>query len=879
MGKKSKSRTKNASEEAESSVGIKRKVAAEDEPPTKRKKDQNWFPGKFVLLKRRSSGTDSEIETTVESKPETNKKKKRQSNGKANGSESQEKSTENGKVEKKKIKLNEESQLAKLCADLSSSDDESWMNLLNSDDDDISFESDSNDEEVGEEWSTDTDYSEGDSLESLDTLEDEDEDGYSFHESDCESVNSNESGNNFNWNDCSTDDSDYKPEIEDKYVKHGEAIFYDGKGLDLAFGNSTLSQIIEINDINPALMDKEVDEEVPDLISPEEVEEENDLSMEQDEDVETEQDADTQQETTETENLSQESEGIELIKDLQIDDGDDFGIVYKQPTECVKFYDCLEDNGVVVKLSNTVHFHGILIIKAMANNVQVNGYTLQANESITATSISRAGYFLNLTPVIERNSSTKGLKNELENILPMGKAHELLDSFKEDSEVILHLQHGIPDPTIEMLKIYSPHALLPSRKMILKSNVDQSSELILSTKFFVATQDQEVETFELNDQWSNVEVKESSKLVIVGGKNVGKSSLCQVIINSNISKFKKFLLIDLDIGQPIFSPAQTVSASLITKPIIGVGYLTRNEPDKCLLYGDKSVMIAPFKYVRCVRQLMEFCSSKLEYKNIPWVINTMGYQKGFGLQLICLLMKILRPTDLIQIQHRIKSYNFSSILTEETVNNFKFNFFDADDVAGLPSEIFFTTHVLDSIVNNRESGVGNKWISNASDKRKLSMLAQLSKILRCTQITLNDIKPFVAPINKIRMLVIDEEYSQDEHGFDIDLLNGNLVYLCEADKDSTLNSTSIIDCYGIGIVRAIDKINEKVYILLPQNENVDDLLAKVNVLAIGNIPLPAEILLKQNLSIDEKIPHITFFKDRKASSKKYINKRNIKDCY
>lgn len=205
--------------------------------------------------------------------------------------------------------------------------------------------------------------------------------------------------------------------------------------------------------------------------------------------------------------------------------------------------------------------------------------------------------------------------------------------------------------------------------------------------------------------------------------------------------------------------------------------------------------------------------------------------------------------------------------------------FDKEDLEEVPETVSYTTHAVDSIVNNSEADIGSKWISNAAEKRKLSMFAQLSKMLQSNQNCFNYVTPFVAPIDNIRMVVYDEEYSQHEQPLNIDLLNGNLVYLCQSKDGELLNTNSILDCHGVGIVRGIDKINKQIYLLLPQNDKTKELQSLVNVLAIGNIPMPAEILLKQSFEVTGKIPHLTLFMDKNVSSSKYVNKKKIKDCF
>lgn len=828
MGKKSKAKLGNSTINTKAT---KRKTSNENNSSSKRQK-QGEYPGKYVLLKPPCN--DENLETSSEAANSSEESLKVEDVTALNASKQSSTKLSNGQSNGNPKKVIHDLQLEHINNDYSNDqDDEDWSEDSDElDDHDSMTEEDDfdsmSDDGDSDQWSTDTDYSDGD----------EDDDNYSFHGSDCESVSDDE-----NWQHGSSNDSDYVPDIEDKYIQRGCAILHEAKGLDLAFGDSLESQIIDINDINPALTGELEDEEIPKLVNldGEVVVDKEEFSM--------------------PTPCARTSENEKIYKCSGM-------------SEICKFYDCIDDSGVIVKLRNTIYFHGVLVIRAVANSVQVNGYVLKPKETITVASIARGEYFLNLTPFVYAQRPEVSLLDELKGLLSDHDASNILKEFDPSTEAIIHLQQGLPDSALQMLQFYSPIALLPTKKMLLADSPCPSSELILSAKFFTASDN----TFILNEQWDNIEVKEDSRFVIIGGKNVGKSALTQFLINKNVAIFEKILLIDLDIGQPIIGAAQTISATVLKKPIIGPGYLNGVQPDKCLLYGDKSIMISPFKYVDCVRQLLQFCFENESYRNIPWLINTMGYQKGFGLQLMCILLRILQPTELVQVQHANNSFNFSKIVTESIVNQFELSFFDPEDIVGIEPKAFFTTHTVDSVVN-RDSDVNSKWISNATEKRKLSMIAQLAKLVKGNGSCLNDVTPFVAPIDAIQLVVMDEEYVQLELASNKDVLNGNLVYLCHSEDQTSLSSTSILDCLGVGIVRGIDSINRQLYLLLPQNDCIDKLQSQINVLAIGNIPLPAEIVLKQSYNINGNIPHVTCFKDRNVTSKRYINKRNIKDCF
>lgn len=118
--------------------------------------------------------------------------------------------------------------------------------------------------------------------------------------------------------------------------------------------------------------------------------------------------------------------------------------------------------------------------------------------------------------------------------------------------------------------------------------------------------------------------------MVIGGKNVGKSTLVEHLINKSLNKMDKVLLVDLDIGQPILTVPQVVSASVITAPILGVGTFNAadnsNNEAKMILFGDINVILSPVRYLKCVKELIAHCVER--YSDIPWIINTMGFHKG-----------------------------------------------------------------------------------------------------------------------------------------------------------------------------------------------------------------------------------------------------------
>lgn len=83
---------------------------------------------------------------------------------------------------------------------------------------------------------------------------------------------------------------------------------------------------------------------------------------------------------------------------------------------------------------------------------------------------------------------------------------------------------------------------------------------------------------------------------------------------------------------------------------------------------------------------------------------------------------------------------------------------------------------------------------------------------------------------------------------DFSSVNGCLVYLCNKEESSAL-----LSCLGVGIIRGIDDKTKKVY-LLPSCSSEG--LAEVNCLALGTIVLPSALLINQGPNINKVPPFL-----------------------
>jgi len=201
----------------------------------------------------------------------------------------------------------------------------------------------------------------------------------------------------------------------------------------------------------------------------------------------------------------------------------------------------------------------------------------------------------------------------------------------------------------------------------------------------------------------------------------------------------------LDIGQTeVFLP-ETVSATVIDQPLLGPGYLHNLKPDKSYLYGDFSINSCPIKYIKCVYNLLKYCNNYPEYQNMPWLINTMGYTKGFGMEIISTIIKLLSPTEVVQIQNiNRKIENFINDLTPEFINKMNYNILNKEikEIFNRNLILKYNLTKISSMVNKRKDVSG--WEISSIDLRTIYILAHLSGILaKSNSNWLTDVKPIV----------------------------------------------------------------------------------------------------------------------------------------
>ncbi|KDN44757.1 hypothetical protein K437DRAFT_256902 [Tilletiaria anomala UBC 951] len=163
-------------------------------------------------------------------------------------------------------------------------------------------------------------------------------------------------------------------------------------------------------------------------------------------------------------------------------------------------------------------------------------------------------------------------------------------------------------------------------------------------------------------------VKDSEAMTVLvrGPKRVGKSTIARMALNRLITtrRFSKVAFLDLDLGQTEFGPPGIVSlhvfdASSDAPLIVGPCWCTARQPLRAHFVGDVSPTDAPQDYMQAVLDLLDHFLVFVQniepparrgrraeesesmtdpvQPNVPLIVNTMGWVKGLGADLLAQL--------------------------------------------------------------------------------------------------------------------------------------------------------------------------------------------------------------------------------------------------
>lgn len=317
----------------------------------------------------------------------------------------------------------------------------------------------------------------------------------------------------------------------------------------------------------------------------------------------------------------------------------------------------------------------------------------------------------------------------------------------------------------------------------------------------------------------------SSRILVMGGKGVGKSSLTKYLCNRLLSSssLRSVLYVNLDPGQTEFTVPGCVSASVVTRPILGPNFCHLDQrPVTCVYVGDVSASSMRRRYLDAVSHLADVCRAAGNMET-AWVINSMGFSSGLGLPLLKAASEQFSPTVVVSIESRFEAKNFPE--------DFKRNLIDKSQ------EVFHFPAVPE--VHDSEMSSQDLWgIPQPRSLRDLVVMAyfRMPKI----EVTINWRDVYLQSL--CQDLPSSQLLKALEHG---------LVALCRTNgavefKDlgrglRLLSHRWIGECLGFGIVLSVDARAEKLTLTTPLKLEE---LNGTDCLSLGAVIIP-DVMLKK----------------------------------
>ncbi|CEG44771.1 nuc156 family protein [Plasmopara halstedii] len=210
--------------------------------------------------------------------------------------------------------------------------------------------------------------------------------------------------------------------------------------------------------------------------------------------------------------------------------------------------------------------------------------------------------------------------------------------------------------------IDSPHESKTSERVLAELVVTESFKTVNITEPWQAT---------VNTLVSSLLAKgatASQKIVVCGGKRVGKSTFCRYLVNTLLSKFKIVAFLDTDLGQSELTPSGLVTLHALTTPLLGPGYSDMKNPIRSFFCGNTNPGNDPLYFIKAIKSLLRLydikwsshsrSSSSSDKQSVPLIINTDGWIKSMGHDLLCKVIQETNPDHVVQLVAATKNKQF-----------------------------------------------------------------------------------------------------------------------------------------------------------------------------------------------------------------------------
>ncbi|KAF7663519.1 hypothetical protein LDENG_00208620 [Lucifuga dentata] len=350
-------------------------------------------------------------------------------------------------------------------------------------------------------------------------------------------------------------------------------------------------------------------------------------------------------------------------------------------------------------------------------------------------------------------------------------------------------------------------------------------------------------------------------ILVCGTKNVGKSTFIRILINTLLNHTASVDYLEGDLGQTEFTPAGCLSLLTVKEPLLGPPFTHQRTPDHMIYYGQSSCESDLDRYLESLKSLWHRRSQSRE---TAIIINTMGWVKGFGFQVLVDMIRFFPVSHVVQLGHGGTTQ--CPTLTPEFLRTA--HGFQTHPPAQTALDEFTESHIpprsyVHLIVRSDFQGVARQGTAKhqrSNEHRELSLLAYLSQLQSSDPgpvRPLHSLTPYQVPHTAVALGVVHCEVVPSHTFY---AANASLVGLCcLAEKVTSrggpvlLSQAPICPCVGFGVLRGIDMTRGLYFLLTPVDPTI---LRKVNCLLLGAITLPSCVVSTQT-GFEGEMPYVT----------------------
>ncbi|ODN81890.1 hypothetical protein L202_02239 [Cryptococcus amylolentus CBS 6039] len=158
--------------------------------------------------------------------------------------------------------------------------------------------------------------------------------------------------------------------------------------------------------------------------------------------------------------------------------------------------------------------------------------------------------------------------------------------------------------------------------------------------------------------------------LVKGQKRSGKSTFARGLLNTLLGKYERVAWLECDLGQGEFGCGGVVGLWVVEKPVFGPPFTHPSSPVRAHYLGTYTPLTCPDEYISSIRILLSHFKYELQFplsststsRNsnvLPLIINTQGWVKGLGEELLRGIEVMAEPTHVFEFEAPVQEGGFS----------------------------------------------------------------------------------------------------------------------------------------------------------------------------------------------------------------------------